>query len=79
MYWDIIDLVEVPHTEAILGVTYACPDDIDPAVKTLLRRLQRLQTVSGEEPPIPINLAAYRESWRIVKENTSSQGPHIGM
>ena len=26
-----------------------------------------------------MSLAAYREYWKIVKENTSSQGPHIEM
>ena len=26
-----------------------------------------------------MSLAAYRESWKIVKENKSSQGPHIIM
>ena len=46
-------------------------------MKTFPGALQCPPTVSGKEPPSLISLGIYRESWKLVKENMSSQGPHI--
>ena len=70
---------EGPQVEAILDGTYVCPDNYYQAMKTFLKHLQRPNTVSNKEPPTLMSLAAYRESWKTVKENTSLQRPHIGM
>ena len=77
LYLDSRAFGEGPHVEAILDGTYVCPDNTDPAVKTFLIHLQQPTTVSDKEPPTMLSLAAYRESWKIFKENMSSQGPHI--
>ena len=79
LYSYIRDFGEFPQVEAILDSTYVCPDNTDPEVKTLLRHLQGPTTVSDKGPPTLMILAAYREYWKIVKENTSSPGPHIIM
>ena len=78
-YSNIKALGEFTKEEAILDGTYVYTDDICPSVKTISRHLQQKLTVSGKEPPTLMSLDAYRESWKIVKENTLSQGPHIGM
>ena len=79
LYRDIGDFGEVSQVETILDGKYVCPDNTNQSVKILLRHLQRPNTVSNKEPPTLMSLAAYRESWRVVKENTSSRGPHIGI
>ena len=77
LYLDIEAFGEGPHVEDILDNTDVCPDNIYPAVKTLLIHQQRPKTVSDKELPTLMSLAAYRESWKIVKKNMSSQVPHI--
>ena len=47
--------------------------------KKILRHLQRPTTVSDKETSTLISLASYIESWKIFKENMSSQIPHLGM
>ena len=58
LYLDIWDFGEGSHVEAILEGTYVYPNNNSPAVKTLLRHLQRPAT----EPSTLMSLAAYRES-----------------
>ena len=79
LYCNIRALNEGTQVESSIDGTYVYPDDIYPAAKKNLRHLQRQAAVSGKEPPTLISLAAYRESWEIVKENTYSQGHHIGI
>ena len=47
--------------------------------KKFLRQLQHPNTVSNKEPPTLTSLSDYREYWKRIKENMSSQGTHIGM
>ena len=79
LYLDIGDFGDSPEVKAILYSTYVCPDNTNPAVKNILGHLQRPTTVSDKKPSTLGILDAYRESWEVVKKNTSSQGPHIGM
>ena len=79
LYLDIGDLGEIPQEEAIIDRIYVYPNNNDPAVKKFLRHLQHPTTVSDKEPQTLMSIASYIESWKIVKENKSSQGPHIVM
>ena len=79
LYLDIRDFSEVPQIKAIIDGTYVCLNNTDPAVKTFLRHLQRPTTFSDKEPHTLMSLVAYREYWKTVKENTSSQGNHTRM
>ena len=44
-----------------------------------LRHLQHPPKIPGKEPPTLMSLAAYKESLKLVKENTLPQVPHIRM
>ena len=79
LYSDIRDFGSVTQVESILDSMCICPDNTYLAVKTFLRHLKLPTTVSDKEPPTLMGLAAQREAWKIFKETTFSQGPHIGM
>ena len=79
MYRNIGAFGEGPQVEAILGGTYVFPNKTDQSVKKFLVHLQRPNSVSNKYPATLISLATYIESWKVVKENMSPQGPHIEM
>ena len=79
LYLAIGALGEGPQVEDSLDGTYGYPDNTNISIKTFLRHLQRTKIVSDKEPLTLMSLAAHRESWKIIKENKSSQGSQIGM
>ena len=75
---DIGPMGEGPKVQDILQGTYECAPDTPKHVKTFIQSMSQPVTTTQPEGCFLMSQQEFRESWKVVKERTSSSGAHIG-
>ena len=79
LYLDLGQYRHGPSVPKVLYGIYKCPNDTTTYVVTLLCHIQIPPLVSITTPSTLKSPLEFRNYWKMVKENTSFHGPHIGM
>ena len=79
LYLDLRQYVNGTSVLTIIDGTYQCPGGTTPVFITFFRHLQIPPSVSITTSTNLQSVLESCDSWKSVKENTSSHGPHIGM
>ena len=70
---------EGPATEKVKNGTYVPPADLDEVTKDFLHECHQSDSIKSEGPmPLKRSVAEFRQSWKVMKEKTSSRELHFG-